>query len=261
MATVKSDIGHSTADSIVVRGADLSSEILGRFDFVDMIYWLSFSRRPARREKAMVNALLVAAADHGLTPSALAARLTLLGAPESVQGAVAAGLLGAGSRFLGTIENVAELLKASARDLLDSASDGEVAATAERMVRAQREGRRTVPGVGHPIHIGGDPRVATLQQISADNGYLGKHWRLALAIPGALEAVIGKRVPLNAAGALGAMVSDMGFDPLFGRGLMLVGRTAGLVAHLREEVEAPIGADLWELVLDQDPRNAKGSRS
>ena len=259
MSGVKTEIGYTTANQIFVRGADLATEILGEFDFVDMIYWLNFARRPNDREKAMVNAVLVAATDHGLTPSALASRLTLLGAPESVQGAVAAGLLGAGSRFLGTIQNVSDLLTSTARDLSPQASETDIAEAARQLVRRQREARRTIPGVGHPIHVGGDPRVETLRRISNDNGFFGPHWRLALEIPKALEEVLGKRLPLNAAGALGAMISDMGFDPIFGRGLILVGRAAGLIAHLREEEETPIGANLWELVLEQDPRNATGS--
>ncbi|PRH89644.1 citryl-CoA lyase [Labrys okinawensis] len=260
MDGVKTEIGYTTADQIVVRGADLSTEILGKFDFVDMIYWLNFARRPEERERAMVNAILVAATDHGLTPSAIASRLTLLGAPESVQGAVAAGLLGAGGRFLGTIQNVSELLTSSARDLPPEASETDIAETARQLVQRQRQARSTIPGVGHPIHVGGDPRVEILRRISRDNGYFGKHWRLALAIPKALEETLGKRLPLNAAGALGAMISDMGFDSVFGRGLILVGRAAGLIAHLREETETPIAANLWELVLEQDPRNGTGGK-
>ena len=108
-------------------------------------------------------------------------------------------------------------------------------------------------------HIHGDPRVPTLAAISRENGYFGKHWRLALAIPVMLEQERGKRLPLNGAGALGAIIADMGLDGIFGRGLMLVGRAAGLVAHVREEAEHPTGQELWDLVLDQDPRNVKAS--
>ncbi|QIL79794.1 citryl-CoA lyase [Diaphorobacter sp. HDW4A] len=258
---VKTEIGYTTPDVITVRGKNLSTEIFGKFDFVDMIYWLNFSRMPEPREKAMANLILVAAADHGLTPSALSARLTFLGAPESVQGAIASGLLGAGSRFLGTVQNVAEMLKKGAEDLETSADDATVAACALRLVRTHRETRTPISGLGHNIHVHGDPRVPVLRDLSEQHGFYGKHWRLALAIPGALEQEVGKRLPLNGAGALGAIIADMGLDGIFGRGLMLVGRAAGLVAHVREEAEHPTGQELWDLVLDQDPRNVKANRT
>jgi citrate synthase len=253
---VTTEIGFTTPDAITVRGKNLSDEILGKFDVVDMIYWLNFARLPQAREKAMINLILVSAADHGLTPSALSSRLTYLGAPESVQGAVAAGLLGAGSRFLGTIQNVAEQLKKGAQGL-DSLDDASVMATARRLVQNAKESRTPISGLGHNIHSGGDPRVPVLRNISEEHGYFGKHWRLALAIPRVFAEDHGKKLPLNGAGALGAIVADMDLDGIFGRGLMLIGRAAGLVAHLREESEAPLGLDLWDLVLDQDSRNVR----
>ena len=256
---VKTEIGYTTPDVITVRGKNLSAEIFGKFDFIDMIYWLNFSRMPEPREKAMANLILVAAADHGLTPSALSSRLTFLGAPESVQGAVASGLLGAGSRFLGTVQNVADMLKKGATELSPNADDDAVMECAHTLVREYRATRTPISGLGHNIHVHGDPRVPVLRQISEEHGYLGKHWRLALAIPQVLEQERGKRIPLNGAGALGAIVADMGLDGIFGRGLMLVGRAAGLVAHIREEADTPIAQELWDLVLDQDPRNIKAT--
>lgn len=258
---VKTEIGYTTPDAITVRGKNLSTEIFGKFDFIDMIYWLNFSRMPEPQEKAMANLILVAAADHGLTPSALSSRLTFLGAPESVQGAIASGLLGAGSRFLGTVQNVAEMLKKGASELNLANGDEAVMECARKLVREYRETRTPISGLGHNIHIHGDPRVPVLQKISEQHGYFGKHWRLALAIPLVLEQERGKRLPLNGAGALGAIVADMGLDGIFGRGLMLIGRAAGLVAHVREEAEHPTGQELWDLVLDQDPRNVKATRA
>ncbi|MCW7541944.1 citryl-CoA lyase [Aquabacterium sp. A7-Y] len=252
---VTTEIGTTTPDVISVRGSNLATEILGRFDFVDMICWLCWSRLPQPREKNMINLLLVAAADHGLTPSAISSRLTFLGAPESLQGAVAAGLLGAGSHFLGTVQNVMELLTQGAAALSEDASENEVLACAREQVQAFRGARRGLPGIGHPIHVHGDPRVPALRAASQTNGYFGKHWRLALALCEVLHIEHGKDLPLNAAGAIGAILADMGLDPLFGRGLALIGRAAGLVAHVAEERDHPTGQDLWNLVLAQDPRN------
>lgn len=254
--TVTTEIGYTTPDAITVRGLNLANDVLGKFDFVDMIYLLNFGRKPEPREAAMINLLLVSAADHGLTPSALSARLTYLGAPESVQGAVAAGLLGAGSRFLGTIQNVAAALVEGARDLHDM-DDASVMQAARAMVAAAKAARKPISGLGHNIHASGDPRVPVLRDVSEAHGYYGKHWRLALAIPRVFQEDYGKVLPLNGAGGLGAIVADMGLDGVFARGLMLVGRAAGLVAHLREEEHSPLGLDLWDLVLDQDERNVR----
>lgn len=257
---IKTEIGYTTPDVITVRGKNLATEIIGKFDFVDMIYWVTFGRKPEQREKNMVNMMLVTAADHGLTPSALSARLTYLGAPESLQGAVAAGLLGAGSNFLGTIQNVSDMLRQEAAALADDASDEAVRARASDMIKQFRAIRRTISGVGHPIHVDGDPRVPTLRAVSEENGYFGKHWRLALAIVQVFKDEYGRSLPLNAAGALGAVMADMALDPMLGRGFALIGRAAGLVAHVIEERESPTGQELWDLVLAQDPRNVAPER-
>ncbi|GAA5233290.1 citryl-CoA lyase [Verticiella sediminum] len=259
--TVSTEIGYTTPDAIHVRGRDLARDILGKLDFVDMLCVLNWGREPEPREKAMLNLCLVTAADHGLTPSAMSARLTWSGAPESLQGAVAAGLLGAGDRLLGTAEKAARLYAEHAAALEDACSDEQLAASARALVQACRAQSRGVPGVGHPIHVNGDPRVPVLASVSRENGYYGRHWRLAVAVAEALGQALGRPMPLNAAGATGAIIADMGLDPAFARGLALVGRTAGLVAHVLEERRAPIGGALWDLALAQDPRNVLPQRS
>jgi citrate synthase len=254
--TVKTDIGTTTPDRITVRGKNISTEILGQFDFVDMIWWTTFARMPEQREKNMANLVLVMATDHGLTPSAISARLTYLGAPEALQGAVAAGLLGAGSVFLGSAQNVTEMLVRGAAPLTDEASDAQVRECARALVQEFRDARRPLSGVGHPIHVDGDPRIPTLAAVSRDNGYYGRHWRLMEAIAVVLREDFGRPLPLNAAGGVGAIFAEMGIDPLLARGLGLIGRSAGLVAHILEERESPTGQQIWDLVLAQDPRNA-----
>jgi citrate synthase len=258
--TIRTEIGTTTPDVITVRGKNIATEILGRMDFVDMIWWTTFGRLPEQREKNMINLVLVMATDHGLTPSAISARLTYLGAPEALQGAVAAGLLGAGSVFLGSAQNVTEMLQRWAEPLNDEASDEAVRETAIALVRDYRGNRRAIGGVGHPIHVDGDPRVPALAAISRANGYFGRHWRLMEAVSVALKEETGKSLPLNAAGGVGAIFAEMGLDPLMARGLGLIGRCAGLVAHILEERSAPTGQQIWNLVLSQDPRNALPER-
>jgi citrate synthase len=252
---IKTEIGYTTVDAIKVRGMNLATDVIGKLDFVDMIMLTSLARLPSTSEKAMLNVLLVTAADHGLTPSALSARLTYLGAPEALQGAVAAGLLGAGSVFLGTTQNAAQMLTELASTLSMDADDDAVASVARRFVTDRRSKRLAIFGVGHPIHVDGDPRVKTLRELSKQNGFYGMHWRLMDAIPAALKSELGKSLPLNAVGAIGSIIADMQLDPLLGRGLMLIGRCAGLVAHVLEERSEPLGQDLWNLVLSQDHRN------
>lgn len=252
---VATEIGTTTPDRIDVRGKDLAREIIGKFDFVDMICWLVMARLPEPREKDMLNMFLVTGADHGLTPSAISARLTYLGAPESLQGAVAAGLLGAGDNFLGTVQNAADAFTRFAQDLDDEADGPTVEAAARRLIESYRSARRPIPGVGHPIHIDGDPRIPALIEVSRRNGYYGKHWRLAQAVPATLRSDRGRNLPLNAAGGLGAALAAMALPAQLGRGLALIGRAAGLVAHLVEERDRPIGQGIWDLVLRQDSRN------
>jgi len=252
---VKTDIGYTTVDTIMVRGKNLATEIIGKFDFVDMIFFTTLARMPTPREKVMVNALLVTTADHGITPSSLAARLTYAGAPEALQGAVAAGLLGAGSVFLGTMQNAAEMLNEGAKDLRADASDVEVMQAARDVIRVYKEQRRAIYGVGHPIHVNGDPRVPTLRELARENGYYGVHWRLMDAMASVLVNEQKKNLPLNAVGAIASIVAAMGLDPLIARGLSLVGRTAGLLAHAVEEKAAPIATQAWKAVLREDPRN------
>jgi len=252
---VRTEIGYTTTDTIMVRGKNLATEIIGQFDFIDMIFFTTLARMPTSREKIMVNALLVTTADHGITPSSLAARLTYIGAPESLQGAVATGLLGAGSVFLGTMQNATEMLLQGAADLTDEASDEQVREVARALIRQYRQERRSIFGVGHPIHVDGDPRVPTLRELSRANGYYGKHWRLMEAISFVFIHEMGKKLPLNAVGAIGSIVAAMDLDPMVARGLALVGRSAGILAHCMEEKQAPMAREAWELVLGADSRN------
>lgn len=252
---VKTEIGYTTTDTIMVRGLNLSTEIIGKFDFIDMIFFTTLGRKPEPREKIMVNALLVTTADHGITPSSLAGRLTYIGAPEALQGAVAAGLLGAGSVFLGTMQNAAEMLIEGAKGLPGDAGDEQIREAARNVIRQHKEHRRAIYGVGHPIHIDGDPRVPTLRELARENGYYDVHWRLMDAIAYVLTQEQKKPLPLNAVGAIAAIVAAMGLDPLIARGLSLVGRSAGLLAHIMEEKSAPMAREAWQLVLRDDPRN------
>lgn len=256
---LKTEIGYTTPEAITVRGRNLATELLGRLDFVEMMMLTILDRLPEAREKKMINLLLVAACDHGLTPSAMSARLTFLGAPEAMQAAVAAGLLGAGSVFLGTTQNSAELLIQGAKSLSEDSSDDEVLKCAVQLIEDCKGKKLRIAGLGHPIHVNGDPRVPALAACSRECGYFGKHWRLMYAIEQVFRDA-GRNLPMNAVGAIGAIIGDMNLEPMLARGFMLVGRSAGLLAHIYEERHAPVGQQIWDVVLAQDERNVAPNR-
>jgi citrate synthase len=242
---VRSGIGHSTADSITVCGRDLADELMGRVSFTDLAFMLVARRPPTAGEARLFDAVLVSLTDHGLTPTVLAARLTHTGAPESLQAAVAAGLLGAGSVFLGPTGDTAQFLRDVLAKLDGEASDAALREAAATAVRALHDSGRRVPGLGHPIHKELDPRVPRLYEIATEAGVLGPHMRLLEAVRAANEDVSGRRLPINGAGAAGAALADLGLPPEMARGFALLARTAGLVGHLAEEAEQPLGMPLY----------------
>jgi citrate synthase len=230
---LRSEIGASDADSITVRGRDLADDLMGRRTFTELAFLLVQGREPTPGQTRLLDAVLVSLADHGLTPTALAARLTHTGAPESLQGAVAAGLLGAGSVFLGVVEDTARFL------------DEVIESDPATAVRARIESGRRVPGLGHPVHKAQDPRTPRIYAIAEETGTLGDHLRLLREVAKAHEAATGKALPINGAGVAGAALADLGFPPTIVRGFALLARTAGLVGHLAEEMEHPIGMPLY----------------
>jgi citrate synthase len=238
-------IGSSTPDSITVGGLDLPSQVMGEMTLTELAYLLVTKRRPTPGQVRVFDAVLVSLADHGLTPSALAARLTHTGAPEAVQASVAAGLLGAGSVFLGPTGDTAEFLAAT---LAGQPADADLAALAEAAVAARRAAGLRVPGLGHNVHRELDPRTPRLYELAEEEGLLGPHLRLLEEVAAANERQSGRRLPINGAGAAGAALADLGLPPGVIRGVVLVARTAGLVAHLAEEDESPIGIALWNEV-------------
>jgi citrate synthase len=231
-------IGASTPDTITVRGRDLAGDLMGRVSFTELAFLLASGRSPTAAETRLFDAVLVSLADHGLTPTVLAARLTYTGAPEALQGAIAAGLLGGGSVFLGVVEDTAGFLA----DLLEKK------VTAEQAVQEAIAARRRIPGLGHPVHKQEDPRTPRLYTLAEEAGLLGPHLALLRQVAQVHEAATGKVLPINGAGVAGAALADLGFPPALVRGFALLARTAGLVGHLAEEMAHPIGMSLYREV-------------
>lgn len=239
-------IGVSTPDTITMLGQDLAGSLMGKVGFGELALWLVTQRRPAPGQVRVFEAVLVALADHGFTPTAIAARLTYLSAPDSVQGALAAGLLGGGSRFLGVTEDAGRFLAETlARAGDPPTGDAGFDALALAAVREARAAGRFVPGLGHPVHKVTDPRTPALLRIAEEEGLRGPHLRLFEAIGRVHPQVLGRTLPLNGAGTCGAALADLGLPPGLLRGFALLARTAGLLGHIAEEQRRPVGMDIY----------------
>ena len=255
---LRTEIGHSDADSITLGGLDLATEVMGAVGFADLAFLLAAGRLPDEPESKLFNAVLASLADHGLTPTALAARLTYTGAPESLQGAVAAGLLGAGSVFLGPVEDTVRFLGAIAEEAPSEDDEDLVEAAAAAVREAISAGRR-IPGLGHPIHKELDPRTPRLYELAREAERVGIHLKLLEHVAAAHSEATGKTLPVNGAGAAGAVLADLGFPPPVARGFALLARTAGLIGHLAEEARAPLGMRLWREVESRASGAARDS--
>jgi citrate synthase len=227
-------ISTSDAASITVRGFDLCSELIGKADFTDYFFLLLMGTKPTENQRFFVNALLVAIAEHGLVPSVQAARMTLAAAPEALQGAVAAGLLGSGSVVLGSAEAAGKFL----HELVATSAAKDV--VAERL-REMRRQKAPVPGFGHPQHAGGDPRANVLLQLAAERGLKGPYLDMLQKIAGLLPETHGRALPININGVIPAILLEIGFPVTAMKSISILARTAGLLAHLQEETERSIG--------------------
>jgi len=233
-----SAISTSNEATILVRGRDLTQDLIGRIDFTEHFWLLLTGALPSAAQRRILDATLVAIAEHGLVPSVQVARMTLAAAPEALQGAVAAGILGCGSVVLGSSE-------AAGYFYSDIAARIEAGAASEKAVtdavREYRAAGRSIPGYGHPLHKGFDPRARRLFEVAAEAGTTGAHAGIAHHVEQLLPDLIGKPLALNVSGAIPAVLLDAGYPLRALKGVPLLARTAGLIAHLLEEQLRPIG--------------------
>lgn len=250
---MRTDIGWSARDSITIFGRDFPGEILGTLNFGDMAFLELTARPPAPDESRMFNAMLVTLVEHGLTPSTIVARMTYLGAPESLQAAVAAGLCGLGSVFVGSIEGAAKMLYEGLQG-----NEGEPdERIASKIVDGFESRKEILPGIGHPFHKPIDPRTPRLLEIAAETGFARRYVKLVQDVAREAERRKGKPLPVNATGVLGALCCEMGFDWRICRGLGVMARAVGIVGHLLEESRQPLARQLW---LETDERATRHMR-
>jgi len=249
--TQTTSIATHTADDIFIRDTSLCRELIGKLSFTEMMAFQILARRPTQGETAVIDACLVTLMEHGLTPSAIAARLAYTSAPEAMQAAVAAGLTGVGSLFAGTMEGCAALL-----ERILTAPDG-LEAEAKRIAEEHRAAKTPLPGFGHPLHKPDDPRTPVLFDVARSHGVAGRHIEALEALGKAVDAVYGKHITINATGAIAAALGDCGVPAAIMRGFALISRCAGLVGHIREEQERPALRAIWEAAEKAVPYDGK----
>jgi citrate synthase len=224
-------ISRAAPDRIEVRGRDLAGDLMGRLTFTEYFHLLLTGREPSDDERFFLDLLLVSIAEHGLMPSNLAARMTLAADPESLQGAVAAGILGAGPVILGAAEECARLLAAMIADGRDPA----------QVAREIHAAGGKVPGFGHPLHRPIDPRAERILELADTHGVSGPHVALTRALRDAVAETWDKPLTLNVSLPIAAVMLDLGYSPAVVNAVPILARTASLLAHLAEEREQPIG--------------------
>lgn len=234
----KTAISTSNAETIIVRGRDLSLDLIGKMSFVDYFHFLVTGKPATPAASAVLNAALVAIAEHGLVPSVQASRMTLAAAPDAFQGAVAAGILGCGSVILGASETAGRLFVEVHARTHDSK---ELDAAAREVVTEFRAGRRAIPGYGHPLHKERDARVRALFEVARREEVDPTYMQIAEAVERVIPEVVGKNLMLNVSAAIPAVLLGIGFPVSALKGVPILARTAGLIGHLAEEVQQPIG--------------------
>lgn len=240
----ETSISSYDADSVELAGLDLTEAVMGERSFTDAIYRLFAGEDPTPAETELLDAMLTSLMAHGVTPHAIATRLTLLTAPESLQGAVAAGVLGAGSRFLGSMEECSAALGrvTDPEGDLDDADD----LAAEYVARGE-----PFPGIGHPHHTPEDPRAQRLFELAEECDVAGANVAALRDVRDRLESETGASLPINVTGAIGAITADMGLPPQAARGIAILSRTAGLIAEALEEERNPQAMGYWELIQSE----------
>jgi citrate synthase len=233
-----SGISQAFPDRVEVRGRDLCGELMGRVSFTEYFHLLVTGHEPTDDQRFFLDLLLVAIAEHGMMPTNVAARMTLAADPGSLQGAVAAGILGCGPVILGTSEQCARLLVEAQTRVAAGEAAAQVALDVARVIRASGG---KVPGFGHPVHRPLDPRAERILELADARGVSGPHVLLARCVRDGVAEAWGRPLPMNVSMPIAAVMLDLGFPSAAVKAVPLLARTAGLLAHLIEEQQRPLG--------------------
>jgi citrate synthase len=231
-------ISQAYADRVEVRGRDLCGEVMGHTSFTEYFHLLLTGREATDDQRFFLDLLLVAIAEHGMMPTNVAARMTLAADPGSLQGAVAAGILGCGPVILGTAELCAQLLERAQLQVASAQTPAAVARELARLIHASGE---RAPGFGHPVHRPLDPRAERILELADARQVSGPHVVLARCFRDAVAEAWGRPLTMNVSMPIAAVMLDLGFPPSAVKAVPILARTAGLLAHLAEEQEHPLG--------------------
>jgi citrate synthase len=224
-------ISRAYPDRVEIRGKSLTDDLMGKVSFTSYFHLLLTGREPSEDELFFLDLLLVGIAEHGMMPTNVAARMTLAADPNSLQGAVAAGILGAGPVLLGTTEECARLL-ARTRENGEDPHD---------VARRIREQGGKLPGFGHPVHKPLDPRAERILELAHERGIAGDYVALAEAFRPAVHEAWGKPLTMNISMPMAAVLLDLGFAASIVKAVPILARTASLLGHLAEEQQDSIG--------------------
>lgn len=216
---------------IYIRGKSLVDDIIGEMSFTEMIYFHILGRVPTDGQRRILDAVLVTLVDHGVLGS-LGARLVYMGAPDFIQGAVAAGILGMGNQFGGVMEQVGHHLN----ELIEASNPEERAAA---IVKSYRSKKEPVPGFGHPHHRPEDPRTPKLLAVAEKAGVPGKHIAALKILSRAVDQAVGKHITINATAGMATLLGEIGVPWRIMRGFASISRAPGIVGHILEEIERP----------------------
>ena len=233
-----SGISQAYPDRVEVRGRDLTGDLMGRLTFTEYFHLLLTGDEPTEDQRFFLDLLLVAIAEHGMMPTNVAARMTLAADPSALQAAVAAGILGAGAVVLGTSEECARLLAAAGARVAAGERPEDVAVD---VARAARHAEERVPGFGHPVHRPVDPRAERILDLADERGVSAANVGLARLLRDAVAEEWGKPLPMNVSLPIAAVMLDLGYPVSTVKAVPILARTAGLLAHLAEEQENPLG--------------------
>lgn len=246
-------IATSDKDNIYVRDIDLVEDLIGQVSFTEMFLLQLTGQRPPPAHVKVLDTVLVTLMEHGLTPSVIATRLIYHSAPDALQAAVAAGLLGVGTTFIGTMEGCAALLE----EIL-AAPEGQQA-KARAIAERHHAAGKAVHGFGHPHHKPDDPRTPRMLAVVEATGLPGRYVAALKTLSQEVDAVYGRHLTINATGASAALLGEIGIPQKVMRGVACVSRSAGLVGHILEESRNPSAAFIWETVDEAIPYVAGGT--
>jgi citrate synthase len=243
----KTRIAHSDETTVIIRGKSLMDDMIGKMSFTETMYFLIKHRPPTQAETRVLDACLVTLMEHGFTPSSLVARMVHDSVPDQVQVAMAAGLLTIGGVFVGTMEGCAKILQAGIE------AGGDLDAYCTQVVKEHRAARKAMPGFGHPFHKPDDPRSVRLFEVAAEVGLRGKYVDLLHRLSAAVDREYGRHLTINATGAIGSLMLEIGIPAEIMRAIAVVSRCGGLPGHILEEMEMPTARTLWALAEEHVP--------